>query len=140
MILHRNDLSPSWKASRPIRAAFTLLEVLVVVAIIVMLAGAGSYYFLQRYEESKLKRAKMDCEGLSTQVEAFKLNNDRYPNSLQELTQANANGGAMVSPDQIKDPWGKEYQINPQGQHNGGNKADIYTTSPKGQTIGNFKN
>jgi general secretion pathway protein G len=141
MILHRNDCPATQKARRNTRTAFTLLEVLVVVAIIVMLAGVGGYYFMQRYEESKLQRAKMDCEGLSTQVETFRLNNGNYPTSLQQLTQAQPNGGSpMVPADKIKDPWNQEYQIDPNGQHSGGNKADIFTTTPKGVKIGNFKN
>ena len=40
------------------RAAFTLLEVLVVVAIIVVLAGVGGYFLLQRYEDAKASTAK----------------------------------------------------------------------------------
>src|SRR6185312_6472375 len=126
------------KALRTSRTAFTLLEVLVVVAIIVMLAGVGGYYLLQRYEDSKLSRAKIDCEGLSSQVETYKLNNGNYPTHIQQLTQASGMHGAMVPPDKIIDPWGKPYQVDPNGTHNGGNKADVFTTSPKGAIIGNF--
>jgi general secretion pathway protein G len=126
---------------RTSRRAFTLLEVLVVVAIIVMLAGVGGYYLLQRYEDSKVSRAKIDCEGLSGQVETFKLNNGSYPQSIEALTQPQPTGGsALVPPDKVRDPWGKPYQIDPNGQHNGGNKADVFTTTPKGVTVGNWSN
>src|SRR6516225_672015 len=112
MILHQNGFSPSCKAVRKTRSAFTLLEVLVVVAIIVMLAGVGGYYLLQRYEDSKVSRAKIDCEALSSAIEQYKLNNDQYPNSVQQLSQQQPNGmSPLVPPDKIKDPWGKEYQI-----------------------------
>ena len=47
---------------------------------------------------------------------------------------------ALVPPDKIRDPWGKEYTIDANGQHNGGNKADVLTTTPQGKTIGNFSN
>jgi general secretion pathway protein G len=132
-------LRPTHTPARATRTAFTLLEVLVVVAIIVMLAGVGGYYLLQRYEESKVSKAKIDCEGLSGLVEQYKLNNGDYPASIDALAQPQPNGGsAMCAPDKVKDPWGKVYQIDPAGGHNGGNKADVFTTTPKGQTVGNF--
>lgn len=121
------------------RGAFTLLEVLVVVAIIVMLAGVGVYYGLQRYEEAKYDRARADVKALSQQVEIYKLKNGDYPATMDQLTVAQpSGGGALVPPDQIRDPWGNIYQIDPDGANNGGNRADVYTVGPNGQTIGNW--
>jgi len=130
---------PSRQAARSTRRAFTLLEVLVVVAIIVMLAGVGGFYLLQRYEEAKISRAKIDVEGLAGQVETYKLNNGDYPASIDALTAAQPSGGSpLVPPDKVRDPWGKVYQIDPNGSHNNGMKADVFTTTPKGQVIGNW--
>lgn len=139
MILDTARTRSAVHAVRASRRAFTLLEVLVVVAIIVMLAGVGGYYLIQRYEESKISRAKIDAEALSSQIETYKLNNGDYPASIEALAQPQPNGGSpLVPPDKIRDPWGKPYQIDPTGQRNGGNKADVLTTTPKGQVIGNF--
>ena len=138
MLIRTHPTTPL-RALRTTRSAFTLLEVLVVVAIIVMLAGAGGYYLLQRYEESKYSKAKMDCEALSTQVETYKLNNGDYPSSIEALAQPQPKGGsALIGPDKTKDPWSKPYSIDPTGQRNGGNKADVFTTTPRSTTIGNF--
>ena len=126
-------------SARTLRRGFTLLEVLVVVAIIVMLAGIGGYYVLQRYEEAKVSKAKADCLALSEAVEQYKLNNGDYPGSIDALAQPQPNGGpAFVPADKTRDPWGKPYVIDPSGSHNGGLKADVYTTSPRGQVIGNW--
>jgi len=116
------------------RKAFTLLEVLVVVAIIVMLAGVGSFYVYQRFEEAKISRAKMDVRKLSSLVNTFRLNNeDQIPGNLQILTQQQPSGGdPMALPEEIIDPWSKPYQI-----ESNGDKFVIFTMSPKNQRIDN---
>jgi hypothetical protein len=105
-----------------------------------MLAGVGGYYLLQRYEDAKVIRAKIDCESLASQVELYKLSNGQYPGSIEMLAQPQGGGSALVPLDKTKDPWGKPYQIDPNGAHNGGMKADVFTITPKGQTVGNFSN
>jgi general secretion pathway protein G len=132
--------SPPPKALRAPRSAFTLLEVLVVVAIIVMLAGIGGYYFMAQYEDAKVKKAQIDCVGLSALCDTYKLNNGQYPTSIEQLAQPQPNGGSPLSPqDKLKDPWNKPYQLDPNGAHNNGMKCDVYTTNPKtGRPIGNF--
>ncbi len=139
MLLRSHRTLASHSALRASRTGFTLLEVLVVVAIIVMLAGVGGYYLLQRYEDAKVSRAKIDAVALSSQAETFKLNNGEYPTSIEMLAQPQPNGmSPLVGPDKIFDPWGKPYIIDPNGPRNNGLKADVYTTTPRGQEIGNF--
>jgi len=111
-----------------------LLEVLVVVAIIVMLAGVGGYLVVQRYEESKVSRAKMDVHGLAKQIEQYKISFHEYPASMEQLAQPRDGNAPMVRADALYDPWGKPYQMQ---LPDGGNtfEAVVYTTSPKGQTV-----
>jgi len=122
------------------RSGFTLLEILVVVAIIVMLAGVGGYYVMQRYEEAKISTAKMNVEAISNAVEQYKLRNDgNPPTDLATLTQQGPNGEAPFMPaDKLKDPWGKQYTYDPAGQHNNGYRPDVSTTAPNGTVIGNW--
>jgi len=121
-------------AARSARRAFTLLEVLVVVAIIVMLAGVGSFYVYQRYEDAKVSRARIDARKLAAQVETFKINNEgSAPSSVQDLIAAQPNGGSpLATPDEVVDPWGKPYQLDASGD-----VARVFTTTPKGKVIDN---
>ena len=134
MILHQRSTRQAVVARR---SAFTLLEVLVVVAIIVMLAGVGGYYFFQQYESAKNGKAKADVQGLNTLVVSYKLDHGDFPASLEALTQQVNGMGPYCSPDKIRDPWGKVYQIDPNGPSHQGLKADIFTTTPKGVRISN---
>lgn len=139
MLLRSHRTNAPLSALRASRTGFTLLEVLVVVAIIVMLAGVGGYYVLQQYEEAKVKRAKIDAETLSGAVETFKLNNGDYPQSIDQLAQPQGVNATPLCPiEKTRDPWGQPYQLDPTGPHNGGNKADVFTTTPKGLIVGNF--
>jgi hypothetical protein len=99
----------------------------------------SSPFLLDRYEQSKLARAKIECETLSSFVETFKVNTGHCPESIEELTRWQPHGARPPAPEaKIHDPWGKLYQIDPKGPRNGGRKADVLTKSPKGKVIGNF--
>jgi hypothetical protein len=83
--------------------------------------------------------AKAACNTLSERVETYKLNNETYPPSIEALAQPQPNGDAPLVPaDKLRDPWGKLYQLDPSGPHNNSLKADVFTTTPKGQLVGNF--
>src|SRR5262249_45737509 len=72
-------LSTNPRATR--RRAFTLMEVLVVVAIIVVLAGVGVAVF--RYlDESKEKIALAGTKKLETAVTSYQMSNGQFPDSL----------------------------------------------------------
>ena len=138
MILQLRSNRQAVMTRRTNRSAFTLLEVLIVVAIIVMLSGAGSYFFFQQYEDAKVGTAKMKAQTLSSRADEYKLKHGDYPPSLDALTQSIDGAPPMCAPDMIRDPWGKVFQIDPNGPKNAGGRADVFTTSPKGQVIGNF--
>jgi len=59
--------------------AFTLIELLIVVAIIAILAAIAVPNFLEAQVRSKVSRVKNDMRTLATAIEAYKVDTNRYP-------------------------------------------------------------
>jgi general secretion pathway protein G len=122
------------------RSAFTLLEVLIVVAILVVLAGVSSMYVFRYLDDAKRDRVKADVQTITKACQAYQIRTGEFPPTLQALLQPPQGGAPYLENgmDAIKDPWQKEYQYNPAGPNNGGLKPDIWTTAPDGVQIGNW--
>lgn len=61
------------------RRGFTLIELLIVVAIIAILAAIAVPNFLEAQTRSKVARVKADQRSVATAVEAYRVDNNRYP-------------------------------------------------------------
>ncbi len=59
--------------------AFTLIELLIVVAIIAILAAIAVPNFLEAQTRSKVARAKADMRTIATAAESYRVDNNRYP-------------------------------------------------------------
>jgi len=62
-----------------LRTAFTLIELLIVVAIIAILAAIAVPNFLEAQTRAKVSRARADLRTLSTGLETYHLDNNTYP-------------------------------------------------------------
>jgi general secretion pathway protein G len=124
------------------RAAFTLMELLVVVAILVVLAAVAvpSYFTYVDYAKRQSARASADAIGKAAM--AYKAATGDWPQSLDALTQQDQHGiQATLKPEQLIDPWGNRYQYQPPpAPHNLNTGPDVFTTCPTdGTTIGNWR-
>ncbi|MCI0638495.1 MAG: type II secretion system protein GspG [Gemmataceae bacterium] len=127
------------------RAAFTLMEMLVVVAIIVALAGLGGYYFIGQLSESKVSNAKVQSRTISTAIESYYVDHGVYPQDLQQLLVKSEIGKGPYLKEQsaIMDPWGNVFQYDQGGQRNTAAGAtviipDVYAKTPDGREVGNW--
>src|SRR5690349_11907880 len=65
--------------SRISTKAFTLIELLIVVAIIAILAAIAVPNFLEAQTRSKVSRAKADMRTMVTGLESYAVDNNKYP-------------------------------------------------------------
>lgn len=124
---------------------FTLIELIVVVAIIGLLAGLVVPQFIKQEEKATAKAAKAQIELLGTALDTFRLDVGRYPSSqegLQALTQKPGGldrwEGPYLKKEVPNDPWGKPYIYKSPGDN--GRPYDIASYGADGVAGGQDNN
>jgi general secretion pathway protein G len=128
------------QSQRSRRAAFTLMELMIVVALLVILAGTGGFYYMRALESGKKQAAKAGVTSIEKQVQMWAVEHgSQMPPSLQSLAVGDdVNPKPQMSQKDLTDPWGKPYQYDPNGTRNQGNKPDVWTQAPDQTVIGNW--
>lgn len=124
-------------------AGFTILEVLVVVAIIGLLVGLVAPTALRQLGGAKLSVAKQSIERLSTILDLYALDVGSYPTTeqgLAALVRRPAAGGTWNGPyikgDAVPaDPWGRAYVYRSPSQRPN-HDYDLCSTGPEGNASG----
>jgi len=127
------------------RSAFTLIELLVVIVIIGLLASLVAPKFFGKLETAKGKTAVAQMQMLSTALDSFKLDTNRYPTTEEGLAVLWANSstiegatGSYLPKPVDKDPYGFAYQYKMPGGDN--HPYDLYTFGADGQEGGEGEN
>jgi general secretion pathway protein G len=130
------------------RAAFTLIEILVVIVVIAILATLVAPNIFQHVGAAKDATARSQMEMLGAALDAYRLDNGGYPSTaegLGALWQKPATGdlpnwrGPYLRKDVPLDPWGHAYQYVAPGNVNV-NGYDLLSYGADGQPGGEGEN
>lgn len=113
------------RTSSPRQEGFTLVELLVVLAILGLLVGLVGPQVMGTLGGAKTKTARVQIEDLSGALDLYRLEVGRYPNSnegLQALVENtgdanNWNGPYLKKSKVPDDPWGNAYNYRSPGEH-----------------------
>ena len=108
---------------------FTLLEIMVVVAILALLAALVGPRIMGQSDKAKIDDTKVQIRNLESALKFYKLDNGVYPSTeqgLQALVEKPTVGqapknyrpeGYLESKKLPKDPWGNDYVYISPGEH-----------------------
>lgn len=78
--------------------AFTLVELLIAMAILAILASIGIPMYNNYQARIQINQAKTDIQKISTVIQSYFLKNSGYPETLNDVHMGH-----------MKDPWGNPY-------------------------------
>ncbi|UCD82852.1 MAG: prepilin-type N-terminal cleavage/methylation domain-containing protein [Desulfobacterales bacterium] len=113
------------------QGGLTLLELMIVIAIIGILSGIAVPLYFGQIEKARVIKAVAELENLQMEIGNFEIDHYRLPESLEEVKS-----GRLI------DPWGNPYQYlnfatledNPEDE-----EAEDPGKTPKGKAIGKDK-
>ncbi len=98
-LLARRLLARRFGSTTRFRRGFSVLELLMVIAILGLVASIAIPAVLNALSRAKLTRGLSDMRTIATAISAYWLDNDALPDSLEQLSI-----GAPL------DPWGRPYE------------------------------
>jgi general secretion pathway protein G len=126
--MERDDVTAARAARR--RGAFTLIEIMAVVLIIGLLGGIVGTVVFSRIDQARVTTAKIQLKTLEGALDAYRMDNARYPSTEQGLDSLVrkpsgdpqprrwAPEGYLTGGRVPLDPWDNEYQYLSPGTHN----------------------
>jgi general secretion pathway protein G len=130
---------------RGTQSGFTLIEIMVVMAIIAMLAAMVGPRLIRQQEKAAVKAAQAQVERLGTALDTFRLDMGRYPTGqeglaalMQPPSGASRWDGPYLNKNVPLDPWDTPYQYRSPG--GGGRPNDLFSFGADGAPGGDGDN
>ena len=122
-------------------AGFTLLELLVVLAILALIATFAAPRVLKYLGGARTDSARLQIESLATVLDLYRLEVGHYPSEdegIEALIERPSgvekwNGPYVRKREQLIDPWGRAFEYHYPGEHA---EYDLYSLGADGQDGG----
>ena len=98
-------------------AGFTLIEIMIVVAIIAILGALVVPNFMGSLQESRAKAAGIEINNLQTALLQYNMRYGSYPTTEEGLQKLLDEKIIQSKKDALLDPWGNPYQYRYPGQN-----------------------
>ena len=117
---------------------FTLIELIVVIALVAVLAAVIAPNLLGKATEANRKSAAIQLEKIANAVELYRIETGRYPEELTDLVRRpdgveRWNGPYVRKLSQLQDPWGNDLVMRRPGENG---PFDIISYGADGQPGG----
>ena len=138
-LAHVRDRHGRMRALAAAQAGFTLVEMLVVLAIIGLLVGLVAPRVFGQLAEAKVRTAHIQIESFKNALDLFYLDAGRYPTTQEGLQSLNTRpsdvaswGGPYIKGTNVpRDPWNNPYNYKAPGAN--GRPFDITSNGPGGK-------
>ncbi len=130
MVSERKEMLSAIEAAK---RGFTLVELLVVVAILGILATMAVVGLADKPEAARIKTCESSVQAIKQACIVYDMEHNKMPKTMDDLLKENSQGVAALDGGEGAkyDPWGNEYKLEVKGK-----KAVIISGGPDGE-IGN---
>ena len=116
-------------AREALRQGFTLIEILVVVAIIGMLGAVAVPAYMNYLADARVATTRSLIANVDVAVKSYNMKHGKYPDSLEVLQEPQEDGGDPWLEGEAVDPWGNELKYEKKGKK----RPSITSAGPDGE-------
>jgi general secretion pathway protein G len=130
---------PKLRILRNTRSGYTLMEIMLVLAIIAVLVGSAAYMLVGKIDFAKDQRVTADIQTITTGLRTYEMTNFKFPTTEQGLDALVEKPTVAPEPQRWykfleklpRDPWGNIYQY-----ESNGSTFRIWSLGPDGKPGG----